>query len=61
MSKITEYFKDTRTELKHVNWPSRKMTVFYALFVIGLSVLIAYFLGIFDFIFSRGLEKLISL
>jgi preprotein translocase subunit SecE len=61
MSKITEYFKETKTELKHVIWPSKRQTLFYTLVVVVLSVFIAYFLGIFDFLFSRGLEKLISL
>jgi preprotein translocase subunit SecE len=61
MSKITEYLKETKTELKHVIWPTRGQTILYTLIVIVLSVLIAYFLGIFDFLFSRGLEKLISL
>lgn len=60
MSKITEYFKETKAELKHVNWPGRKLTFFYTIIVIVLSVLVAYFLGIFDFIFSKGLEKLIG-
>ncbi|MEI6580927.1 MAG: preprotein translocase subunit SecE [bacterium] len=60
MSKITEYFKDIKGELKHVIWPSRNQTMFYTVIVIALSVIIAYFLGIFDFIFSKGLEKIIS-
>jgi preprotein translocase subunit SecE len=60
MAKISEYFKETKAELKHVNWPGRKLTINYTLIVIALSVLLAYFLGVFDFIFSKGLEKLIS-
>ncbi len=60
MSKITEYFKEIRAELKHVNWPTRNQTIAYTVFVIALSVLVAYFLGVFDFIFSRGLEKIIG-
>ena len=60
MSKITEYFKETKSEFKHVNWPSKKQTVFYTVIVLVLSVLIAYFLGVFDFIFTQGLQKLIS-
>jgi preprotein translocase subunit SecE len=59
--KITEYLKETKTELKHVIWPSRKQTFYYTLIVVVLSALTAYFLGVFDFIFSRGLEGLISL
>ncbi|MEX2052093.1 MAG: preprotein translocase subunit SecE [Candidatus Paceibacterota bacterium] len=61
MSKITDYVKETKTELKHVIWPSRNQTLYYTLIVITLSVLIAYFLGLFDYIFSRGLEKLLAL
>ncbi len=60
MPKITEYLKETKAELKHVNWPGRKQTFYYTIIVVVLSVLVAYFLGIFDFIFSKGLEKLIS-
>lgn len=60
MSKITEYFKETKTELKHVIWPTKKQTIFYTLIVIILSVLIAYLLGIFDFVFLQGLQKIIS-
>ena len=60
MSKITEYFKETKTELKHVIWPNRKQTIYYTLIVIVLSVIVAYYLGIFDFIFSQGLQKIIT-
>jgi preprotein translocase SecE subunit len=61
MSKITEYLKETKSELKHVLWPTRTQALYYTIIVVVLSVLVAYFLGIFDFIFSKGLEKLISL
>jgi preprotein translocase subunit SecE len=60
MSKITDYINETKTELKHVVWPKTKDTVSYTFFVIILSVLVAYFLGFFDFIFSKGLEKILS-
>jgi preprotein translocase subunit SecE len=60
MSKITEYLKETKTELKHVIWPTKNQTIFFTLIVIVLSVLVAYFLGVFDFIFLQGLEKIIS-
>lgn len=60
MSKIIEYLKDTKGELRHVVWPSRKITITYTVIVIVLSVAVAYFLGLFDFIFSTGLGKIIS-
>ena len=59
MVKIIEYIKETKAELKHVIWPTKKQTLHYTVIVIILSVLIAYFLGIFDFIFGRILEKII--
>lgn len=61
MSKITAFLNETKTELKHMTWPSRSQTISYTLVVIILSVLVAYMLGLFDFLFSRGLEKLLSI
>jgi len=58
MSKIIEYFKDTKTELKHVIWPKKSQTALFTVFVIVISLIVAYFLGIFDFLFSKGLEQL---
>ena len=60
MSKIIEYFKETKIELKHVIWPNRQQTIFYSLIVIVLSILIAYLLGVFDFVFLQGLQEIIS-
>ena len=59
MSKITEYLKETKTELKHVIWLGRSQTLYYTLIVIVLSVVVAYYLGVFDFIFSQGLQRVI--
>ena len=50
MSKIVEYLKETKTELKHVIWPTRAQTIAFTLIVIALSILVAYFLGFFDFL-----------
>ena len=61
MSKTTEYFKEIKAELKHVVWPTRNQTIFYTLIVIALSIIVAYFLGVFDFIFSQILERIISI
>ncbi|PIP69300.1 preprotein translocase subunit SecE [Candidatus Nomurabacteria bacterium CG22_combo_CG10-13_8_21_14_all_32_8] len=60
MSKIKEYLEETKIELKHVIWPNRRQTIYFTLIVIVLSILIAYFLGVFDFIFLQGLQTIIS-
>jgi preprotein translocase subunit SecE len=58
--KFIDYIKDTRVELKHVNWPTRTQAIGYTVIVIVFSVIIALLLGAFDFIFSIILQKLIS-
>ena len=51
--KITEYIKDTRAEMSHVTWPTRKQAIMYSVAVILVSVITAALLGLFDYIFSR--------
>jgi preprotein translocase subunit SecE len=60
MSKIIEYLKETRAEFKHVTWPSKMQTIYFTLTVIIVSVFIAYYLGLFDYIFKMGLERLLN-
>ncbi|MEY2664767.1 MAG: hypothetical protein RIT04_575 [Candidatus Parcubacteria bacterium] len=56
--KITEYIKETRAEMTHVTWPTRKQAIAYSSLVVIISVGIAYFLGVFDYIFSKLLTLL---
>lgn len=56
---ITEYVKDTRAEMSHVNWPTRQQALLYALAVIVVSIAISLLLGLFDYIFSRLLTLLV--
>ena len=58
-NKIKNFFKEVLTETKKINWPSRSKTLHYSLIVIGLAVLTAVFLGLFDFIFMKFLNKII--
>lgn len=58
--KLTNYIKETRAELKHVNWPTRSQAIGYTVVVIVFSAVIAALLGAFDFIFTSILQKLIS-
>lgn len=59
-TKITDYFKTSKVELKKVVWPTKKDTIRYSLIVIGMSLAVAAFLGILDFIFNIGLERLLT-
>lgn len=60
MNKIAEYFKGSIAEMKKVIWPSKKQTTTYTLVVIGMSIGIALFLSLLDYIFNIGLEVLIK-
>ena len=56
---LIDYLRETKGELKHVSWPSRRQTAVFTLIVILISIATAYFLGIFDYIFKIALEKAI--
>ncbi len=55
---ITEYIKETRAEMSHVTWPTRKQAIAFALLVVLVSVGIAIYLGVFDYVFTRLLTLL---
>ena len=59
MSRIINYIKDTRGELEHVSWPTRKQAIVFTVIVVAISILTAAFLGLFDYLFSLILQKFI--
>ncbi len=59
MSKLITYFKETRAELKHVTWPTRKQAVMYTVVVIIISLFTAFYLGAFDYLFTTLLKSVI--
>jgi preprotein translocase SecE subunit len=60
MGGLIQYLKDTRAELRHVAWPTQTQTIVYTLLIAALSVGIAMYLGLFDFLFTTGLAHLIN-
>ncbi len=56
--KLIQYLKETKGELKHVSWPTRHQTIQFTIIVIVLSLLTAFFLGVFDTVFMNILEKI---
>ncbi len=57
--KIGNFVRESKQELKKVNWPTREETIRYTLFVIGFSVLLAAFLGVLDFVFIQILQRIV--
>lgn len=56
---ISDYINETKGELKHVNWPTKSQTINYTLIVIGISIITAALLSVFDGFFVYLLEKFI--
>ncbi len=56
---LIKYFQETKAELKFVKWPGQRQTLIYTALVIFISIITAVYLGVFDFIFTSGINKLI--
>jgi preprotein translocase subunit SecE len=59
MNKLTNYIKESISEMKKVTWPTKKETYNYTILVIGISLAVAAFLGALDFIFNLGIQFII--
>lgn len=57
---IVNYFKTTYQELSRVVWPTRAQTINHTLLVIVVSLVVAVFFGVVDYLLSLGLEQLIT-
>jgi preprotein translocase subunit SecE len=60
MKKIIRYIKSSIDELKRVIWPTRKQAAVLTVVVLGFTIVVALYLGVFDYIFRLGLEQLIT-
>jgi len=60
MSRLTDYLKDTKAEMRHVSWPTRRQAMVFTSLVVAFSVVVALVLGFADFLFTRGLSWFIS-
>lgn len=58
-NKIVAYIRESREELRRVIWPSRRQTIQNGLLVIGISLVVALFLGVVDFALNLALEQVI--
>ena len=56
---IKEYLNETKAEIAHVSWPTRKQAIAYTIVVIVISFVTAFYLGAIDYIFSLILGKII--
>jgi preprotein translocase SecE subunit len=57
---IISYIKETKAEMDHVVWPTKKQAILFTVAVVVIAGVVAYLLGFFDYIFSIGLQKLLE-
>ncbi len=57
MRNIVSFLQEAKAELMRVNWPSRDQIIHYTMLVIGISLLVAAFLGGLDYGFSFFVER----
>ena len=59
-ARIGKWFKDMRSELKKVQWPTRKQTINNTLIVIACVIVVGIFIGLFDLVAQEGIKFLIG-
>ena len=59
--RVGKWLKEMKSELKKVQWPSRKQTINNTMVVIACVVVVGIFIWIFDFVATGAIQGLISL
>ena len=57
--KLINYLKDTRSEMRHVSWPTRKQTIQFTMLVVVISIVTTILLGSADSLFAYLFEEFI--
>ena len=60
-ARIGKWLKEMTSELKKVQWPTRKQTINNTLIVIACVVFVGIFIWIFDFIATNAIDVLLTL
>lgn len=59
-SNIGKFFRDTKSEMKKVVWPTKQQTINNTLIVAVVVLIAAILIGIFDMVFGFGLGTLLK-
>ena len=60
-TRAAKWLKDMKSELKKVQWPTRKQTINNTLIVIACVLVVGLFIWVFDFVATNAIDLLISL
>ena len=58
--KVTKFFRELKSELKKVVWPSHQHVLKNTLVVVGCVLVVGVFIWLFDFVAQVGIDALIS-
>ena len=61
VSGISRYFRELRSELKKVSWPTAKQVLKNTLIVVVCVLVVGVFIWLFDFAARLGIDALIGL
>ena len=59
VEKVGKFLREVKIELQKVNWPNVNEVVSYTSVVIVVVLLVAFFIGGIDFLFSRLIRPII--
>jgi len=59
-NKLAQYLVDAKKEMKNVTWPTKAEVKKHTILVIAISLAVALFLGLCDYIISLGIERVIK-
>ena len=60
-ARMKKYFRDTKSEVKKVAWPTKQQTINNTGVVIACIVVVGAFIGVLDAVFTFGLQALLKL
>ena len=59
-ARVGKWFRDMKSELKKVQWPTRKQTINNTLIVIVCVIVVGIFIALFDFVANNLIQLLIG-
>ena len=59
-ARMGKWFRDMKSELKKVQWPTRKQTINNTLIVIACVVVVGIFIALFDFVANQAISLIIN-
>ena len=60
MKKVVTFISEVKSELIKVTWPKRDEVIRLTLVVMAISAIVAGFVGVLDFLFTKLLEAVVK-